>query len=83
MFFAKWDLVIFDKAIKDVEFQNLSFSHNVKTKKWFFKTLENHNISFIPSETNFFLLNLKTKEKAFDALKFLEEQNIFVSVFHP
>ena len=70
-------------AVKDIEFQKLSFSHNLKTKKWVFKELKDHNISFIPSETNFFLLNFHTKEIAIDALRFLEEKNIFVRGMQP
>ena len=70
-------------AVEDIEFQKLSFSHNLKTKKWVFKELKDHNISFIPSETNFFLLNFHTKEIAIDALRFLEEKNIFVRGMQP
>ena len=70
-------------AVEDIEFQKLSFSHNLKTKKWVFKELKDHNVSFIPSETNFFLLNFHTKEIAIDALRFLEEKNIFVRGMQP
>ena len=70
-------------AVEDVEFQKLSFSHNLKTKKWVFKELKDHNVNFIHSETNFFLLNFYTKEIAIDALRFFEEKNIFVRGMQP
>ena len=70
-------------AVEDIKFQELSFAHNKKYKDWIFKKLESHQIDFIPSETNFFLLNFKSEELASDALEFLEENNIFVRGMRP
>ena len=70
-------------ALEDKKFQEQSIAHNIKYREWIFDKLKRYQIDFIPSETNFFLLNFKSEQLASGALQYLEKNKIFVRGMQP
>ena len=67
-------------AIKDIEFQEKSVSHNLEWMRWFEKKLKLLNLEFQTSVTNFLLIKFPKEGlySAQNAEKFLAEKGILV-----
>ena len=70
-------------AVQDIEFQQKSIEHNKLWKNWTIQQLTHVGIEAMPSEANFFLINLIDENKAIKAIEFLEKKNIFVRGMKP
>ena len=51
------------EALKDTEFEKLSFDHNQKWRSWLMTELNSLNLTVIPSHTNFILFKFKDETK--------------------
>ena len=67
-------------AMEDVNFQNFCFDFNLKSMKFMVNELNNLNVKFINSSTNFILINLSDKDKlsAKKAASFFRDNGVLV-----
>ena len=70
-------------AIKDIKFQKKSILHNRVCKDWTIKELLKEGIDVFPTVANFFLINLLSEKNANNAIKFLENNKIYVRGMKP